>query len=73
DARAAYVPERDVSQVGGAEIPQEAQTALRRRIKEEVVRVILPKPTGPLVRWLVTLLSGYVANKAVDALVQRTP
>lgn len=72
DARAAYVPERDVSQVGGAQIPQEAQTALRRRMKEEVVRVILPKPTGSLVRWLVTLLSGYVANKAVDALVRRT-
>ncbi len=72
DARAAYMPDHDVSQVGGAEIPSEAQTALRRRMKEEVARVILPKPTGPLVRWLVTLLSGYVANKAVDALVRRT-
>ncbi|MGQ0550951.1 MAG: patatin-like phospholipase family protein [Armatimonadota bacterium] len=72
DVATAYVPERDLGQVGGAEIPRDAQFALRRKLKEEVVRLILPKPTGLLVRWLVTLMSGYVANKAVDALVRRT-
>ncbi|MGH2404257.1 MAG: patatin-like phospholipase family protein [bacterium] len=71
DAPAAYVPKRDLSQVGGAEIPQEAQVALRRRVKEEIVRLIMPGPAGFFARGLLTLLSGYVANRAVNALVRR--
>ncbi|MGH2400661.1 MAG: hypothetical protein ACRDF6_12550, partial [bacterium] len=71
DAPAAYVPERDLSQVGGAELPHEAQVALRRRVKEELVRLIMPGPAGFLARGLLTLMSGYVANRAVSALVRR--
>ncbi len=71
DVPAAYVPERDLSDVSGAEIPQEAVDALKRRVKEEVVRLVLPKPAGFLVHWGVTLLSGYAANKAVSGLLKR--
>jgi len=71
DAPAAYLPERDLSQIGGADVPPEAQIALRRRVKEEMVRLIMPGPAGFLARGLLTLLSGYVANRAVNALVRR--
>ncbi len=71
DAPPSYAPERDLSQASGAEIPPEARIALKRRIKEEVVRLVAPRPTGFLLRGLVSLLSGYVAGRAVDSVVRR--
>jgi len=71
DVPAAYAPERNLSEVSGAEIPSEAVEALRGRMKEEVMRMVLPRPAGFITRWLVALLSGYVANKALDALTRR--
>lgn len=71
DAPAAYVPERDLSEVSGEEIPPQAKDALRRRIADEVTRLILPKPVWYLPRWLVSPIVGRVADRVVGNLLKR--
>lgn len=72
DAAEAYRPARDLSAVGGADVPPGAAAALAARLAAHLAHALVP-PTRPrLWRALAALGARIVARRVVAALLRRT-
>jgi len=67
-AEAAYVPAGDFSHVGPGDIPADAPPILRRRLADQLYRLILPGRAWFLTRWLAWLGSRVAAGFLVGSL-----